>query len=599
MEFQQIISKLTSVSQSGKCNYPTNFNTLLTTKERKYLVTQILNTSYKDLQKVINITDKLNQFIEDSIFLASEESEILMHYTYKWKRKTINKLQQRLTARQLNTVINETEKHIKEKGITSKVYSYDTMRKVLLIRYTESELRELLIKYGEALKTQSCLSNFGRKRAGGNRSIEHMRKMSEKSRQKLANLSESDRAAYLKRKSDAAKIANAKITPEQRLLINEKNRISNIKHWQNLPEAEKERRRCQATKHALEAIAKMPAMSSHSSRNDSFEQLLKSITSYKIEREFPIYYNDNHLFRYDFKINNLLIDINPVETHNSSISFNKLRNLPESESDRIPSNYHHMRWKIARNNGYELISIFDWMQNSKLSEFLAFKLSNNLPTVGARKCEVKQVTQRDAIQFINTHHMLGCAYVSNTINLGLYYENQLVSVATFCKPRYSKDVKYDYELLRFVSSVRVLGGLNKLWDTFIRTYRPNTVITYTDNNIGNGFIYKSIGFDELSIEPAACYWQHTRYPEYKFQAQTLAKRGADAIIKFYVENKFGREYFYVGNDFEDYKRRGGMEFYGRPNDTSNNWLSNNDIALFYGFVKIFDCGNTRWLWSSK
>ena len=164
-----------------------------------------------------------------------------------------------------------------------------------------------------------------------------------------------------------------------------------------------------------------------------------------------------------------------------------------------------------------------------------------------------------------------------------------------CKPRYKKDIQFDYELLRYVSKVKVSGGLQKLWKAFVKDQDPKSVLTYTDNNIGNGYIYKTIGFSELSIEPPTAYWENLRYPQYKFQSKVLARQGADIVVKNYVK-RMGKEYFHVGMDFEDYVKRGGREFYNRPDDTKENWIGNEDIAKFYGFVKIYDCGNTRWCW---
>lgn len=88
----------------------------------------------------------------------------------------------------------------------------------------------------------------------------------------------------------------------------------------------------------------------NSKENVSFEKLLQN-NNIEYEREF-------HLSgrAYDFKIGEYLIEINPWWTHNSTI-----KNQWGDAKDKY---YHFNKSKLAYDNGYMCIHIFDWMDKN-------------------------------------------------------------------------------------------------------------------------------------------------------------------------------------------------------------------------------------------
>ena len=64
------------------------------------------------------------------------------------------------------------------------------------------------------------------------------------------------------------------------------------------------------------------------------------------------------------------------------------------------------------------------------------------------------------------------------IRLGLYYNNQLVSLMTFGKSRFNKNC--EYELLRYCSHYNVVGGAEKLFKHFINEYKPSSIVSYSN-----------------------------------------------------------------------------------------------------------------------
>jgi hypothetical protein len=62
-----------------------------------------------------------------------------------------------------------------------------------------------------------------------------------------------------------------------------------------------------------------------------------------------------------------------------------------------------------------------------------------------------------------------------------------------------------YELIRYCSSKRVIGGCSKLLKAFIaETPDCGTVVSYSDNRHSNGKMYESMGF-ELMAESSPDY----------------------------------------------------------------------------------------------
>lgn len=569
----------------------------LTIPEQQFLKKEIRNFNNLSLNREWLI------FLQRKTFLT-ENAEDLIIYLVKCLERLKFKFDEVLSNEQKQIVCDYLDNIIETHGVSyimdNHIISFEGLNHILLYKYkTKEALRKHKLEISNKLTSATCLEKYGTKRIAGNASAEHMKLMTRKNSEWQKNLSGKEAEEYWKKRSDGAKRANARRSKEEQMRINEKNRLSNIQTWNLKSEEEKESIRKRSIENGLKAL-NHPRMNAGSVRNNKFELSLLEKLNVEVEREFAIKYNDNHLFKYDFKIGNVLIDINPVETHNSSISFTHIsgrckdancnKHFPES------SRYHFNRWKVARDHGYELISIFDWMDSDSVIDFISYKVTKNQKAIGARKCEVRLVSKENAVEFINQHHLLGFPPTKQIYSYGLYYNDELVSLLVVCPPRYKKDLDYDYELLRFVSNMKISGGLQKLWKAFLIDKNPKSVITYTDNNIGNGFIYQTIGFELLSIEAPTMYWENLRYPQYKFQAKILARQGADIVVKNYVK-RMGKEYFEVGMDFDSYVARGGKEFYNRPNDTKDNWIGNNEIAEFYGFVKIYDCGNTRWCWN--
>jgi hypothetical protein len=154
---------------------------------------------------------------------------------------------------------------------------------------------------------------------------------------------------------------------------------------------------------------------------------------------------------------------------------------------------------------------------------------------------------------LTENHIQGtCA---SKINLGLFYEKELVSLMTFGKPRFNK--KYEYELIRFCNkkNLSVIGGASKLLHSFIEEYHPNSIISYANRRWSQGNLYEKLGFS-LDLETPPNYFYF--HPD-------------DFLLKSRVQ-------------FQKHKLQSILQEYNPDLSETKNMYIN-------GYRKIYDCGN--------
>ena len=117
--------------------------------------------------------------------------------------------------------------------------------------------------------------------------------------------------------------------------------------------------------------------------------------------------------------------------------------------------------------------------------------------VFARKCEVRQVDKTTATAFQDRYHLIGAT--GSAYQRGLFYEGQLVALATFSKGRKMNRLaahERSYELIRFCckSGYTVSGGLSKLVKHFCREKQAGDVMSYVDKYLSEGASFQRAGF---------------------------------------------------------------------------------------------------------
>lgn len=250
-------------------------------------------------------------------------------------------------------------------------------------------------------------------------------------------------------------------------------------------------------------------------------------------------------FSYDFKVDNILIEINPWITHNST--FSPFGNPKEKD-------YHFKKSNIAKENNYRCIHVWDWDDIDKILFLL-----KNQEIIYARKCEIREIDLDTSHKFLNQFHMQG--YIRSDIQIGLYFDKELISIMTFGKPRYNKH--YQYELLRYATIKKVVGGSTKMFKYFLNKYSPISIISYCDYSKFNGNIYEKLGFnyDGVSIGK---HW-YNPYTKKHITDNLLRQRGYDQL--------FGTNYGKGSN--------------------------NEELMLKNGFVEIYDAGQGKYIFKNE
>lgn len=222
-------------------------------------------------------------------------------------------------------------------------------------------------------------------------------------------------------------------------------------------------------------------------------------------------------------------------------------------------NYHINKTNYFKEKGIRIIHIWedDW-DNKK--EIIKSQILNWIGLtkyrIFARKCEIKEIeSTKEYKEFLDNNHIQG--FTSASIRIGLYYNNTLVSLMTFDHfEGRKKMLNNEWNLSRFcnILNTNVIGGASKLIKYFIKKYKPNRVISFSDLSWSLGNIYYKLGFIVKSVSyPNYSYLiDGKRSNKQKWKKSNLVKLGHDKLLS---ESKI----------MED----------------------------FYGSYKIFDCGQVK------
>ena len=215
-------------------------------------------------------------------------------------------------------------------------------------------------------------------------------------------------------------------------------------------------------------------------------------------------------------------------------------------------NYHQQKTLEAKKEGIFLYHIFEfeWKRNEeKIKNHLINLLSLNEHKLYARKCVVKEIFDNKIKKdFLNLNHLQGND--NSNIKLGLYYNDVLVEIMTFCKPRFNRNYQYELSRLCSLKGYNIVGGASKLFHYFIQTYHPVSIISYSNFSKNKGNIYNKLGFKLKNISSPNYFW---------IKGDIILTRYQTQKHKLLLHN-------FIGNNEDDIMRKNG-------------------------FIKIYDCGN--------
>lgn len=266
-------------------------------------------------------------------------------------------------------------------------------------------------------------------------------------------------------------------------------------------------------------------------------------------------YVDNKNFDLYLPEKDLLIEINPTITHQSTkevpISVGKIR-----PRDRL---YHYNKRKIAIDNGYNCLMIWEWDDMLRILNYLKPKREIKL-----KDTYIAEIDPEVANNFLDTYHLQGMCK-GNDINYGLIEKDteELLSVMTFGKSRYNK--KYEYEWLRYASKVIVHRAVSTMFNKFTEEYNSKSIISYCDRSKFDGKMFSHLGF-VLKEEPQPSLHYHNPAKNKHYTFNLVNKVGACRVL---------------GIEDIDY----------------STGISNRDIMVdICGFYEVYDCGQAAYVW---
>ena len=187
------------------------------------------------------------------------------------------------------------------------------------------------------------------------------------------------------------------------------------------------------------------------------------------------------------------------------------------------NDYHINKTEMCEKLGIELIHIWedDWIYKQTIVK------CNILNKLGDNKSypidyEIKELSNDIVKEFLILNNIYG--YIKSSIKIGLYNNDELVSLMTFEK------IKNKYKIITFCNKLNTnsFDSASKIFEYFIKKYNPSEISIYSDRCYLNNF-YNGLGFKFIKkIQPNYFYViNDKRYNKYKYQKINLIKQGFD------------------------------------------------------------------------
>jgi len=161
--------------------------------------------------------------------------------------------------------------------------------------------------------------------------------------------------------------------------------------------------------------------------------------------------------------------------------------------------YHLNKLKSCAFHGIRLIHIFEdeWRDSPHIvKSIISSALGIYEKSIDAADCEIVELTTTESSNFVHENHIQG--NVNSSVKYGLKYANEIVSIMTFGKDRFSNSGAW--ELHRFCDRLNysIVGSASKLLAHFMEMHSPNKIITYADRRYFAGEVCSKLGFQFVS-----------------------------------------------------------------------------------------------------
>lgn len=233
-----------------------------------------------------------------------------------------------------------------------------------------------------------------------------------------------------------------------------------------------------------------------------------------------------------------------------------------SEKAGCFSDYHLEKTNKCREKGIRLIHIYEneWRDKKEIvKSMIASALGIYKRRIFARKCEVREVINKEEItRLFNENHLQGTVNKYKKV-VGLYYEEELVQACMFGKQHFGKND--DIELYRMVTlkNTQVIGGFSKI----MKHSGYEEVVSYVSLRT----------FDAKGYYRSGWKLEHTSNPSF------CITDGIDV---------YSRHLF---------KKQRCLAVFDNVDDT----MTEKEMQIRNGFYRLWDCGTykVRWKFDNK
>ncbi len=219
-----------------------------------------------------------------------------------------------------------------------------------------------------------------------------------------------------------------------------------------------------------------------------------------------------------------------IPSKNIAIEFDGL--YWHSEEHGKDKNYHLNKTELCKSKNIQLIHIFEdeWLfkqdiVKSRLKQIL--NLNHDLLKIHARKCEVKEISSLIKNEFLEKYHLQGKN--KSNINIGAFYNNELVSVMTFS----NNNIENIYVLNCFCSNYDyyIPGIASKLLSYFKKNYKWKEIYSYSDRRWDVDNLYYKLGFELDNITKPNYFYIKNSSNRIQYKNQDESKNIPESILK--------------------------------------------------------------------
>lgn len=244
-----------------------------------------------------------------------------------------------------------------------------------------------------------------------------------------------------------------------------------------------------------------------------------------------------------------------VPSKNFAIEYNGL--YWHNDFNISDTRYHYKKWHKAKENGIQLIQIWedDWNKNpEQIKMMILHKLGLSIQdNIFARKTSVVTLTEEKVKVFFNKNHVQGHANASIYLGLEEKANGEIVAALSL-----QKEPGNSFNIIRYATNKNVVGGFTKLLKNVESQFSPKKFVAFSDHCVSSGNLFFISGFTATKIFT----------PDYQYVVKGKRKHKDD-----YGVNRFRED----------------------PNLTWEEGLTEKELSVLNGIPRIWDAGKTKWV----